>query len=204
MNMMNRPPFPRTTTGAAPTRPGASAPGRPAAVPPAALKGISPNATMRPPPQAPAPMSAKTAGAKADDMFMVMRQLCDLLTKENAALKRYRVEEVKSMTERKEQLAALYHTHMNALQRDPAAMKGLDTAKRTALMQLAARLAELMRDNASMLKANIRSIDTFFQSVTDAVRDREEKKSASYSRAGVLNGYATVKRNLAVSYNRTT
>ena len=39
---------------------------------------------------------------------------------------------------------------------------------------------------------------------TDAVRDREEKKSASYSRAGVLNGYATVKRNLAVSYNTTT
>ncbi len=40
--------------------------------------------------------------------------------------------------------------------------------------------------------------------VTDAVRDRQEKKSASYSRAGVLNGYATVKRNLAVSYNQTT
>ena len=80
----------------------------------------------------------------------------------------------------------------------------LDTAKRATLIQMAARLADLMRDNASMLKANIRSIDTFFQAVTDAVRDREEKKSASYSRAGVLNGYAAVKRNLAVSYNRTT
>ena len=39
---------------------------------------------------------------------------------------------------------------------------------------------------------------------TDAVRECEEKKSASYSRAGILNGYASVKRNLAVSYNTTT
>src|SRR5262249_5345715 len=141
MNMMNRPPFPRSPVGAAPTRPGAGPQGKPAPVPPSAMKGVSPNAALRPPPQAPSPMSAKTAGAKADDMFMIMRQLCELLTKENTALKRYRIEEVKAMTERKEQLAALYQAHMNTLQRDPGAMKGLDTAKRTALMQLAARLA---------------------------------------------------------------
>jgi hypothetical protein len=190
MNMMNRQPLPRAAAPRAP-QPGSARPD------PRRPDGIKPGVQ-------PAALPPKAAGAKADEMFMVMRQLCELLTKENAALKRYRTDEVKAMTERKEQLANLYQTHMYALQRDPAAMKGLDTAKRTALIQLAARLADLMRDNASMLKANIRSIDTFFQAVTDAVREREEKKSASYSRAGVLNGYAAVKRNLAVSYNRTT
>jgi hypothetical protein len=133
-----------------------------------------------------------------------MRQHCDLLTKENAALKRYRAEQVKQLAERKEQLANLYQTHMTTLSRNPKALQGLDTAKRTTLIQMAARLADLMRDNASMLRANIRSIDTFFQCVTDAVREREAQKSASYSRSGILNGYATVKRNLAVSYNKTT
>lgn len=163
---------------------------------------VQPNGGIRP--GTPAPLTAKALSAKADELFMVMRQLCELLTKENAALKRYRADDVKALAERKEQLANLYHAHMATLSRDPAALKGLDTAKRAVLIQMAARLADLMRDNASMLRANIRSIDTFFQAVTDAVREREEQKSASYSRAGVLNGYAMVKRNLAVSYNRTT
>jgi hypothetical protein len=224
MNMMNRQP-PRSGQSAnKPTanRPAAT-PQRPVAptmrsgvpltrpVQPAAPVGrpqASANArtqaspAIRPTP--PQPLSPKALSAKADELFMVMRQLCELLTKENAALKRYRADDVKALTERKEQLANLYHAHMAAVSRDPAALKSLDTSKRTTLVQMAARLADLMRDNASMLRANIRSIDTFFQAVTDAVREREEKKSASYSRAGILNGYASVKRNLAVSYNRTT
>jgi hypothetical protein len=196
MNMMHRPPHPAAprTTPAREAQPASAAvgPTRPQAVPPR-VPGMA----------AARPMPPGAATSKADELFMVMRQLCELLTKENAALKRHKTEEVKEMTPRKDQLAQLYQSHMNAVHRDPAVLKGLDTAKRTALMQMATRLAELMRDNASMLKANIRSIDTFFQAVTDAVRDRQEKKSASYSRAGVLNGYAAVKKNLAVSYNRT-
>lgn len=135
---------------------------------------------------------------------MVLRQLSDLLVKENAALKRFRAEEVKALAERKDRLAVLYQHHMTAIQRDPTLLKSLDTGKRTMLTQLAMRLADLMRDNASMLKANIQSIDTFFQAVTDAVRERQEKKAASYSRGGILNSYATSRRNLAVTYNQTT
>jgi hypothetical protein len=211
MNMMNRQPprpgaQPATNRAAAPaSRPNTSAvpitrPPQP--VPQQSLRTPQASPPIRP--GAPVVLTGKALSAKADEMFLVMRQLCELLTKENAALKRYRTDEVKSLTERKEQLANLYQAHMLTLSRDPSALKGLDTAKRTTMIQMAARLAELMRDNASMLKANIRSIDIFFQAVTDAVRDRQEKKSASYSRAGVLNGYATVKRNLAVSYNQTT
>jgi len=135
---------------------------------------------------------------------MVLRQLSDLLIKENAALKRYRAEEVKALAERKDRLAVLYQHHMTAIQRDPTLLKSLDSAKRSMLTQLAMRLADLMRDNAVMLKANIQSIDTFFQAVTDAVRERQEKKAASYSRGGTLNSYATSRRNLAVTYNQTT
>ena len=113
---------------------------------------------------------------------MVLRQLSDLLIKENAALKRFRAEEVKALAERKDRLAVLYQHHMTAIQRDPSLLKSLDPAKRSMLTQLAMRLAELMRDNASMLKANIQSIDTFFQAVTDAVRERQEKKAASSAR----------------------
>jgi hypothetical protein len=218
MNMMNRPP-PRSPAqivnarnASAPTRPGPTAVVGQGGVP--VTRPVQPQGPIKAParptanggfrPGAPAPLNAKTLSAKADELFMVMRQLCELLTKENAALKRYRADEVKALSERKEQLANLYQAHLATVSRDQTALKGLDTAKRTTLMQMASRLAELMRDNASMLRAHITSIDTFFQAVTDAVRERQEKKSASYSRGGVLNGYTAVKRNLAVSYNTTT
>jgi translation initiation factor 2 beta subunit (eIF-2beta)/eIF-5 len=171
---------------AAPARPGL----------PAATPAVRPGAGRTPPP--------KTGAARVDDMILVMRQLSELLTKENLSLRRYRVQEVKVFTERKEQLARLYQNHMNALHRDTSIVKNLDAGKRAALTQMATRLAELMRENASMLQANLRAIDTFFKAVTDAVRERQESKSASYSRNGMLNGYTAVKRNLAITYNQTT
>ena len=134
---------------------------------------------------------------------MVMRQLTDLLTKENTALKRYRTEDVKALTERKEQLARLYQSHMNAIHRDPSSLKQLEPARRAGIAQAAMRLGELMQDNASLLKANIQSINMYFKAVTDAVRQRQEEKAAAYSRRGALNGYAVTKRSLAVSFNQT-
>src|SRR5690242_18782398 len=69
--------------------------------------------------------------AKGDDLFQVIRQLSDLLIKENTALKKHRQDDVKALTERKEQLARLYQSHMNAVHRDPTLVKSLDVAKRT-------------------------------------------------------------------------
>ena len=140
---------------------------------------------------------------KGDDLLMVMRQLTELLTKENAALKRHRSDEVKAFTDRKEQLARLYQGHMNAVHRDPNCLKVLDAAKREQLAQAAVRLGALMQENASLLQANITSINLFFKAVTDAVRQRHEEKAAAYSRRGALNGYAVTKRSLAVSFNQT-
>jgi hypothetical protein len=199
MNMLRHPaPRPGTViqsrSGPGPARPAApAAAARPA--PRQAPDGRSPEAR--------AAAAAASKAGRADDLFMVIRQLSELLVKENLALKRYRTDEVKSLAERKEHLAALYQSHMFAIRRDPSAVGGLDAGKRGMLAQLATRLAELMRDNASMLKANIQSIDTFFQAVNDSVREREERKSAAYSRDGMMNSYLPTRR-LAVSYNQTT
>lgn len=141
--------------------------------------------------------------AKHDDLMQVMRQLTDLLTKENAALKRHRPDEVKSLTERKEQLARLYQGHMNAVHREPTLLKNLEPAKREAMTQAAMRLGGLMQENASLLKAGIQSINMFFKAVNDALKERQDEKAAAYSRRGSLNGYAVNKRSLAVSYNQT-
>ena len=142
-------------------------------------------------------------GAKGEDLLQVIRQLSDLLMKENAALKRHKPDEVKALTERKEQLARLYQGHMNAVHRDPSLLKSLDTAKREALTQNAIRLGDLMQENASLLRANIQSINMFFKAVTDSLKTRQEEKAAAYSRSGSLNGYAVNKRSLAVSFNQT-
>ena len=122
MNMMNR-----------------SFGGRPMATPrtaaPAPRSGPQPTLGVRPP-SGPVPpggrpglQPARASSAKADDMFLVMRQLCDLLTKETAALKRYRTDEVKALSDRKEQLARLYQSHMNGIHTDPSILQGLDIAE---------------------------------------------------------------------------
>lgn len=183
-----------------PARPGMQAQAtqpRPAA-PAAGGMGARPQTGAQGRMQPPGPVRAK-----GDDLFMVMRQLTDLLTKENAALRRHRSDEVKAFTERKEQLARLYQGHMNAVHRDPNCLKVLEPAKREQLAQAAMRLGELMKENASLLRANITSINLFFKAVTDAVRQRQEEKAAAYSRRGALNGYAVTKRSLAVSFNQT-
>jgi translation initiation factor 2 beta subunit (eIF-2beta)/eIF-5 len=138
-----------------------------------------------------------------DDLMNVIRQLSDVLTKENTALKRHKIEDVKILGERKEQLARVYQQHMNAIHRDPGAVKAWDPAKRSALAQASIRMSELMKENASLLKANITTINKFLKTVTEAVRDKQEKESASYTKQGALNGYAVVKRKLAMSYNQT-
>jgi len=140
---------------------------------------------------------------KSEDMAQIIRQLCDLLTKENLALKRHRQDEVQAMTERKEQLARLYQGHMNALHRDPTILKSLEESKKVALVHSATRLSELMKENASLLKANILTINTFMKSVVNAVKSRQEEKSAAYSRGGFMNNYGTSRRQLAVTYNQT-
>lgn len=153
-----------------------------------------------------APRAMGAAGTrpqpKADELMVVIRQLTELLTKENAALKRHRTDEVKAFTDRKEQLARLYQGHMNAVHRDPGMLKSLDPVKRGALARDAMRLGELMQENAALLKGSIQSINMFFKAVTEAVKDRQEKMSAAYSRSGVMGNYIA-KRSLAVSFNQT-
>ncbi len=163
----------------------------------------APNPAMAQPARPMPGVSGVRPAAKADDLFQVIRQLTDLLVKENTALKKHRTDEVKALTEKKEQLARLYQSHMNAVHRDPSLLKSLEQGKRDMMAHAAMRLGDLMQENASLLKANIQSINMFFKAVTDAVKTRHEEKSAAYSRSGAMGGYAVPRRNLAVSFNET-
>lgn len=181
----------RTAAPAAPVR-SLNMPQRPGAAPqPQAARPVMAGGRPIPP------------SAKADEMTMVMRQLTELLTKENAALKKHKMDEVKALAERKEQLARLYQGHMNAVHKDKGVLAALDPAKKNAIAQSAMKLGELMQQNASLLKANIESINMFFKSVTEALKNRHEERSASYSRSGSLGQYAVTKRSLAVNFNQT-
>ena len=184
-------------------RPIVRPPIRPGAAQPAAA--MTANKPMASKPGAPAAGSVPGVRptVKADDLFQVIRQLSELLVKENLALKRHDADGVKALTERKEQLARIYQGHMNAVHRDPSLLKHLEPGKREAMTHCAVRLGELMQENASLLKANIQSINMFFKAVNDALKTRQEEKAAAYSRRGALNGYAVTKRSLAVSFNQT-
>lgn len=204
MNMMRRDfpgaPLRQPAQPAAP-RPAAPAP-RPAALAAPGQRVPQKQISGSPISVAPRVMGPARPQPKADELMAVIRQLTDLLTKENAALRRHRTDEVKALTERKEQLARLYQGHMNAVHRDPGLLKALDPAKRAGLTREAMRLGELMQENAALLKGSIQSINMFFKAVTEAVKERQEKMSAAYSRSGAMGNYIA-KRSLAVSFNQT-
>lgn len=162
-----------------------------------------PRAAASPPPRTMAAGRPLSPTAKADELASVVRQLTDLLTKENVALKKHRMEEVRALTERKEQLARLYQGHMNAVHKDRSVLAGLEPARRSLIAQAAMKLGQLMQENASLLKANIDAINMFFGAVTEALKHRHEERSAAYSRSGSLGQYAVTKRSLAVSFNQT-
>lgn len=158
--------------------------------------------------QRPRPQGGRTENLpprnKGEDMFQIIRQLNDLLLKENVALKKHRVSDVHVLGERKQDLARLYQQQMNAFHRNPELLKKMDESKRDALIQAGSRLTELMKENASLLRANIKVINSFMKSVVDTVREKQERKSTSYSNQGNLDGYAAIKRNMAVSLNEVT
>ena len=141
---------------------------------------------------------------KGEDMFTVLRQLNDVLAKENAALKRNKVEDVRLLGEKKTDLAKLYQQQINAIHRNPDVLKNMDENKRNALAQAGIRLTDLMKENASLLRANIKVINTFMKTVVNAVRENQERKSTAYSESGNLDGHVVVKRNMAVSFNEVT
>lgn len=155
----------------------------------------------RRPPEA--PKRPATADNRADDLLQIIRQLSDMLAKENAALKRHKVDEVKALTERKELLARTYQQHLNGFHRDPEIAKSMDRAKREALIQASAKLSTLMAENANMLKVNITVVEKFLKTVVDAVKERQQSRSAAYSKQGGIASYGLTKRHLAVSYNQT-
>ena len=79
----------------------------------------------------------------------------------------------------------------------------MEPGKRNTLAQAAIKLGALMQENASLLKANITVINKFLNRVMDAVKERQQAKSAAYSKEGAIGAYGVARRNLAVAYNQT-
>lgn len=205
MNMMPRPPLPPAKS-AAPSSGDVRGEDRVTIRPRSAGVVTRPIAGPTPELRRPtaAPARPSTPESKADDLMQVIRQLSDLLAKENSALKRHKVDEVRAMTERKETLSRTYQQQLNGFHRDPEIAKKMDRPKREALIQVSAKLSQLMAENASLLKVNMTVIEKFLKTVVDAVKERQQARSAAYSKQGGMAAYGFSKRHLAVSYNATS
>lgn len=61
-----------------------------------------------------------------------------------------------------------------------------------------------MAENANLLKVNITVVEKFLKTVVDAVKERQQARSAAYSKQGAIAAYGLSKRQMAVSYNQTS
>ena len=143
----------------------------------------------------------RTPDQRGDDILMIARKLCDLLTKENQALRKHKVEIVQQMSAQKEDLAKLYQRQLLAFHKDPNLIGQVEPGRRSALKTMGERLSELMRDNASLLRANIEAINRLMKTVVEAVKENQQEKASAYSKSGAIGAYAATRREAALSCN---
>lgn len=121
----------------------------------------------------------------ANDLLAVTSRLIALMEKENALLRAMRPQDIRSLQDDKQALAAAYQALMQELAKSPADFNGLTPALRAEIEEATTSFrkhaGENMRAINSAREVNARVI----KAVVDAV-NAEEKKNKGYSRSGQI------------------
>jgi len=144
----------------------------------------------------------RSPNQRGDDLLMVARRLSDVLVKENTALRKHNVQQVREITPQKEDLAKLYQRQLLAFHKDPKLIAQMDEGRRSALKTMGERLSELMRDNASLLRANIESINRLVKIVVDTVKEQKQETASAYGANGAIGAYEGNRRDSALAYSK--
>ncbi len=145
------------------------------------------------------------ATKRVNDLIVITGRLADLLTKENAALREKRHEDVATLLEKKASLGRAYESRIQGLVEKADALGQVDRALLERLRGLGERMHGLMEDNARLLKVAIETGRRVVESVSEAVK-ASHPGPGTYSANGALgtpgNG-ATAPRNYAISVDQS-
>ena len=146
----------------------------------------------------------KPAADNADSLIRMTDRLSQLMEQEIELLRDRRARDIQDLQVDKESLAAVYQRVINDLQKNPAALDGLDDARRDRLKHAAARLQGAATGNAIALRSAIEANHQLIETIAGAIRDQSNQHAPYTATGRVAHGNGVkAKQNLSVSFNDT-
>ncbi len=146
--------------------------------------------------------SDKSGAENAVNLIRMTDRLSQLMEKEIALLRERRPRDIQALQLDKEALATGYQRVITDLQKNPAALKGLDDPTRERVKQAAARLQGAATGNAIALRSAIEANHQLIETIAGAIRDHSTAH-APYTANGRVAKGMSAKRNLSVTLNDT-
>ncbi|MCL2672999.1 MAG: hypothetical protein FWF01_01255 [Alphaproteobacteria bacterium] len=133
-------------------------------------------------------------------MLDVMKQLCQILERENSALQQHKVAQLKETMADKIRLSDVYAKQFKTLTSDRAAFKAVAMEEKNALIGSASHLNSLMDDNARLIKANMAAS----KKLLDAIIAEAKKAQAQAEGGDAVYARPRGKKgdNVSLSFNQ--
>lgn len=140
----------------------------------------------------------------ADNLIQMTDRLSQLMEQEVELLRGRRARDIQALQIDKESLAGVYARIIADIQRNPAALKGLDDARREKLKHAAARLQGAATGNAIALRSAIEANHQLIETIAAAIRDQGSENAPYMANGRVAHGTGVqAQRNMSVSLNNT-
>lgn len=140
----------------------------------------------------------------ADNLIDMTDRLSGLMEQEVELLRDRRARDIQALQSDKESLAGVYQRIITDVQRNPAALEGLDDTRRERLKHAAARLQGAATGNAIALRSAIEANHQLIETIAAAIRDQGSENAPYTANGRVAHGTGVqAKRNMSVSLNNT-
>lgn len=140
----------------------------------------------------------------ADNLIDMTDRLSGLMEQEVELLRGRRARDIQALQSDKESLAGVYQRIITDVQRNPAALEGLDDTRRERLKHAAARLQGAATGNAIALRSAIEANHQLIETIAAAIRDQGSENAPYTANGRVAHGTGVqAKRNMSVSLNNT-
>ena len=148
---------------------------------------------------------SSTSGAdNAAELIRMTDRLSLLMEQEVELLRGRRAKDIQALQSDKESLAAMYRRTITDLHQNPAALAGLDEARRDQLKHAAARLQGAATGNAIALRSAIEANHQLIETIAGAIREQGNAHAPYMANGRVAHGNGVqAKRHRPVSLNDT-
>lgn len=124
---------------------------------------------------------------RVNDLIFICERMIEILTSENAGLRKFETDSMKDRLEEKTKLSLFYERHMKSLQKNRDAFKDIDKETLDTLRELGEEMNELLDENGRLLKIAMDANRRIFKHIAQAAQE-QSPQNQSYAQNGGVEG----------------